>query len=276
MRFKKGDKVRVRKWEDMEKEFGKYGNGNLKTIPPFFQEMRTLCGKVSVIDSTNEKGMYSLIEFEEWTFSDSMLEPVEPKYKVGDYVFTKCNKEIEGEIVSYAMSCGVIDTVFEEDLTYNVKIECDPIHGVSGRKLIYKEDELELAFLNLMFDGAKCGILKTDKVTIKDSGDRTQFETGAVRDLHAGKGRMDLLPFHAILELSKHCENGALKYEEHNVDKGIPQHSLIDSGMRHLFKYASGYTDEDHLLAALWNIAFAVNQRTTHPELIDVPWKGEK
>lgn len=115
-----------------------------------------------------------------------------------------------------------------------------------------------------------------DITSIKDSGERTTFETGAVRDLHAGKGRMDLLPFHAILELSKHCENGAIKYEEHNVEKGIPQHSLIDSGMRHLFKHAAGYTDEDHLLAALWNIAWAVNQRTTHPELIDVPWKGEE
>lgn len=115
-----------------------------------------------------------------------------------------------------------------------------------------------------------------DKASIKDSGERTKFETGAVRDMHTGKGRMDLLPFHAILELSKHCENGAIKYEEHNVEKGIPQHSLIDSGMRHLFKYAAGYTDEDHLLAALWNIAWAVNQRTTHPELIDVPWKGEE
>lgn len=29
---------------------------------------------------------------------------------------------------------------------------------------------------------------------IKDSGDRTEFETGAKRDMHAGKGRMDLLP----------------------------------------------------------------------------------
>ena len=54
---------------------------------------------------------------------------------------------------------------------------------------------------------------------IKDSGDRTQFDTGAVRDMHAGKGRMDLLPLSALIELSKHCEEGALKYGEHNVDK---------------------------------------------------------
>lgn len=57
---------------------------------------------------------------------------------------------------------------------------------------------------------------------IKDSGDRTEFETGAKRDMHTGKGRMDLLPWYGIMEVSKHCEEGALKYGEHNVDKGIP------------------------------------------------------
>jgi hypothetical protein len=30
--------------------------------------------------------------------------------------------------------------------------------------------------------------------TIKDSGDRTEFETGAVRDMREGKGRCDLMP----------------------------------------------------------------------------------
>ena len=34
---------------------------------------------------------------------------------------------------------------------------------------------------------------------IKDSGDRTEFETGAKRDMHAGKGRMDLLPWYGII-----------------------------------------------------------------------------
>ena len=33
---------------------------------------------------------------------------------------------------------------------------------------------------------------------IKDSGERTQFDTGAVRDMHTGKGRMDLLPWEAL------------------------------------------------------------------------------
>ena len=104
---------------------------------------------------------------------------------------------------------------------------------------------------------------------IKDSGDRTEFETGAKRDMHAGKGRMDLLPWYGIMEVSKHCEEGALKYGEHNVDKGVPLHSLLDSASRHLAKYMVGMDDEDHLRAACWNLLWALNQRETHPELDD-------
>lgn len=112
--------------------------------------------------------------------------------------------------------------------------------------------------------------------TIKDSGERREFATGAVRDMAAGKGRMDLLPWAAIIEVAKHCENGAQKYGEHNVDKGIPTHSLCDSAFRHLAKHVDGQTDEPHLLAAAWNLLWAVQMEIKHPELCDVPWwKGE-
>jgi hypothetical protein len=107
---------------------------------------------------------------------------------------------------------------------------------------------------------------------ILDSGERTEFETGAVRDMHTGKGRMDLLPWNAIIEVSKHCENGAVKYGEHNVDKGIPVHSLIDSAMRHTAKFITGQTDEPHLIAAAWNLLWAIEMTVTHPELVDVPY----
>lgn len=107
---------------------------------------------------------------------------------------------------------------------------------------------------------------------IKDTGDRTPMgNTGFVRDNHDGKGRFDLLPWTAIWELSKHCEEGALKYGERNIDKGAPQHSLIDSGIRHLAKYLMGYDDENHLRAALWNIAWAVEQEVNRPEMQDIP-----
>lgn len=107
---------------------------------------------------------------------------------------------------------------------------------------------------------------------IKDSGERIEFSTGAVRDMKDGKGRFDLLPWYGIMEVSKHCEEGAKKYGEHNVDRGIPLHSLMDSASRHLAKFIAGESDEDHLRAAAWNILWALNQRTTHPELNDMYW----
>lgn len=81
---------------------------------------------------------------------------------------------------------------------------------------------------------------------------------------------MDLLPWYGIMEVSKHCEEGAEKYGEHNVDKGIPLHSLCDSAARHLAKFICGEIDEDHLRAACWNLLWALQQRKTHPELDDL------
>ncbi len=108
---------------------------------------------------------------------------------------------------------------------------------------------------------------------ILDSGDRTEFPTGAVRDMHEGKGRMDLLPWNAIMEVSRHCEAGAKKYGENNIRLGVPLHSLLDSGIRHAAKYLCGMTDEAHLTAACWNLLWALEFLTTREDLIDVPWK---
>lgn len=111
---------------------------------------------------------------------------------------------------------------------------------------------------------------------IKDSGNRRQFESGAVRDMAEGKGRFDLMPWAALMEVSKHCENGAKKYGEHNVDKGLPTSSFCDSAVRHLAKHIDGWTDEPHLIAAAWNILWAIQMEIKHPELVDVPWEVEE
>lgn len=50
-------------------------------------------------------------------------------------------------------------------------------------------------------------VKKNAEVTsILDSGDRTEFETGAVRDMREGKGRCDLMPLDVIADL----------YDEHD------------------------------------------------------------
>lgn len=129
---------------------------------------------------------------------------------------------------------------------------------------------------------------------IKDSGERKTFSSGAVRDDSTGKGRCDLLPLsvlaklkkdkiltyisyfqktreikylyqtleesmqedkpYLILELSKHFEKGAEKYDERNWEKGIPVNRYIDSAIRHYLKYLDGQKDEDHFIAFIWNI----------------------
>lgn len=111
---------------------------------------------------------------------------------------------------------------------------------------------------------------------ILDSGERTEFSTGAVRDMHAGKGAMWLLPFNSILRLSRHYESGAEKYGVMNWNKGIPVSSFIDSALRHLAKYMCGCDDEDHLAAAAFNVLGAMEMELTMKELINIPCRQEK
>jgi hypothetical protein len=144
---------------------------------------------------------------------------------------------------------------------------------------------------------------------LKDSGDRTEFSTGAVRDLQDGKGRCDLLPLDVVgeltgnwvfdciqdfkdtgdtkylvqvlttpifadsytmlLEVSIHFEDGAVKYGENNWQKGIPVHCYINSAVRHLLKWIRGDNDEPHNRAFFWNIMCAIWTCKHKPELND-------
>ena len=170
-----------------------------------------------------------------------------------------------------------------------------------------------------------CDNARRARGTIKDSGNRTEFETGAVRDIQQGKGRFDLMPldvvenlfwvyerensaasgmisdviayidnfkrngtsgslsqavccyaratrkdiFALMLDVAKHFENGALKYGEHNWEKGIPISRYIDSALRHLMKDLAGETDEDHAAAFIWNCMCAAWTMEHLPEMDD-------
>lgn len=97
-----------------------------------------------------------------------------------------------------------------------------------------------------------------------------KFETGAVRDT-GGKGRMDLLPWGALLRVSKHMEDALTHYPERNWEKGLPMHSMMDSAFRHMAKYMEGRTDEDHLAAAATNLLMALWTEENNPEMQDIP-----
>lgn len=116
---------------------------------------------------------------------------------------------------------------------------------------------------------------------IKDSGKRTEFPTGSVRDIREGKGRYDLIAPFALHRLAKHYEKGALKYEARNWEKGQTLHSYIDSALRHVNDYMMGMRDEDHIIAAVWNLmAFVdtqerIERKILPEELNDMPFNNK-
>lgn len=152
---------------------------------------------------------------------------------------------------------------------------------------------------------------------IKDNGQRTQFETGAVREIDETKGRCDLVYnrgwfdvtgdmfyvylegfvrtgdredvegaiTHAVakcfggdyntayLEVSQHYAEGAKKYADRNMEKGIPWHSMVDSALRHYTKWRRGDDDEPHARAVIWNLLTLLYMVDYKPELNDLPIK---
>jgi hypothetical protein len=90
---------------------------------------------------------------------------------------------------------------------------------------------------------------------LPDSGSRTNFSTGAVRDAMEGKGLPSMIPTCALMSLAKRFEDGASKYGPDNWKKGIPLSRYYDAASRHLWALRDGKTDEDHFGAVLWNIA---------------------
>ena len=106
-----------------------------------------------------------------------------------------------------------------------------------------------------------------------DSGKREGFESGAVREVRAGKGRFDLISPFAMSRLARVMEKGAEKYSARNWEKGIPFSRLIDSAERHINSYKMGMRDEDHLAQACFNL-FAVMHFelvSPGPDLDDMP-----
>lgn len=88
MRYKVGDKVRVRPWKSMEEEFGTRQNGNITCRGTFVPSMRRYCGQVlTVVELLEGEKLYSMLK-NDYSWSDDMLEDLEfnsLKYKDGEY-----------------------------------------------------------------------------------------------------------------------------------------------------------------------------------------------
>jgi hypothetical protein len=89
---------------------------------------------------------------------------------------------------------------------------------------------------------------------LKDSGERKEFTTGAVRDRQKGKGMPALVPNWVVWLVSRVYEDGAYKYAARNWEKGMPLSQYLDSAERHLAKLKAGLRDEPHATQVIWNM----------------------
>ncbi|MCC6591620.1 MAG: hypothetical protein IT168_33345 [Bryobacterales bacterium] len=107
---------------------------------------------------------------------------------------------------------------------------------------------------------------------LKDSGDRREFSTGAVRDMASNKERPDLVSPFAMRRVGRWLGMGAKKYGERNWEKGMPSSVFYASLMRHALKWAMGWRDEDHMAAVIFNAQAIIHfEELGRTDLDDMP-----
>ena len=114
MKYKVGDKVRVRKYSDMAKEFGVNEDGDIPVTPAlyFIKEMSIFCGGTFTILGINDDGYSLLGDKDGFIFTDEMLLPVDAEIHFtfcGDWQILGCNGfETSGHSISAHDWCDLL------------------------------------------------------------------------------------------------------------------------------------------------------------------------
>lgn len=96
-----------------------------------------------------------------------------------------------------------------------------------------------------------------DEFITKDSGERVEYPSGMRRDVAAEKARYDLIPRPMLKRLAELYARGAVKYGDNNWQLANSQEELERfkaSAFRHFVSWQDGENDEDHAVAAVFNI----------------------
>lgn len=114
MRYKVGDKVRVRKWHDMIDEFGTDEEGDIPVTLElcFAKEMSIFCDNTFTILGINDDGYSLLGDKDGFIFTDEMLLPVDAEIHFtfcGDWQILECNGfETSGHSISAHDWCDLL------------------------------------------------------------------------------------------------------------------------------------------------------------------------
>ncbi len=108
------------------------------------------------------------------------------------------------------------------------------------------------------------GSITKDGWVTKDSGSRSEYDSGMVRDLVDDKPRFDLLippgqPYEELMltRLAGLASRGAKKYGEENwtlANSDAELRHFRSSANRHFMQWMAGETDEDHAASSIWNV----------------------
>lgn len=113
-KYKVGDKVRIRQWDDMEKEFGLDETGDIKCLCFFIESMKHLCGRTATIKDIRDKKIKLTFDDESgntnWQYSTDMIEPLE--YEFHEFDTVKHSKYGIGTVIS--IGSFVIKVDFDE------------------------------------------------------------------------------------------------------------------------------------------------------------------
>jgi len=102
---------------------------------------------------------------------------------------------------------------------------------------------------------------QTSKIKVLNA-EKRQFSTGAKRQQARGKGMPVLISPIAEDMLARHCEGGVeAGYPPRNWEQGLPLSEIINSAKRHLRQEQEGLIDENHALAAFWNLMVYIHTK---------------
>ena len=91
---------------------------------------------------------------------------------------------------------------------------------------------------------------------LKDSGERQEFSTGAVRDSASDKPALVLISPWFLWDLGFWLKRGATKYAPRNWEQGMPFSRVLGSLEDHVQQYKMRDAAEDHLSAIACNAMF--------------------
>ncbi len=181
MKFKVGDKVKIKSWQEMEEEFGLNCAENINCNFTFTKEMEKYCGAVATIRRIDSDGEVELtstssnLDFSYWTFSTDMIKKVN-NFKPGDKVRINKQATIEDFTKNHWNGCqsntlNFIQNNANKERTFIVeKVDKDECLTLEGHEGIVNSNIFKLVERN------------AKKVTMKEVCEKFGYDVEIVKE----------------------------------------------------------------------------------------------